>query len=167
MTGAEKAGRRANPVVQRLRSPVPAQGANAMSRPRFLADHDLNEHIVAGVVRREPAIEFLRVRDVDLSRAADDVVLQFAQRQAWLVVSHDVNTMPAAAYARLALGHSLSGLFMVQQSLPIAASSTISFSSGLPRNSRIGRTKWSFFRYLDASIGHGAVVALEHQRAGG
>jgi len=35
-----------------------------MSQPRFLADHDFNEHIVVGVRRREPAIEFSRVRDL-------------------------------------------------------------------------------------------------------
>ena len=34
-----------------------------MSRPRFLADHDLNEHILDGVARRELTIEFVRVRD--------------------------------------------------------------------------------------------------------
>jgi hypothetical protein len=32
-----------------------------MSRPGFLADHDLNEHIVHGALRREPAIEFIRL----------------------------------------------------------------------------------------------------------
>jgi len=91
-----------------------------MSRPRFLADHDLNEHIIVGVLRREPAIEFLRVRDLGMSQASDEAVLEFAQRQGLLVVSHDVNTMPAAAYACLSVGASFSGLFMVQQSLPIA-----------------------------------------------
>jgi hypothetical protein len=48
-----------------------------MSRPRFLADHDLNEHIVYGVLRREPAIEFLRTRDVDLHERADADVLAY------------------------------------------------------------------------------------------
>ena len=71
-----------------------------MSRPRFLADHDLNEHIVTGVLRREPAIEFSRVREFGLSGASDSAILEFAQRQGLLVVSHDVNTMTAAAYAR-------------------------------------------------------------------
>ncbi|MGH8625815.1 MAG: hypothetical protein ACREYC_11270 [Gammaproteobacteria bacterium] len=32
-----------------------------MSRPKFLADHDLNEHIVIGVIRRAPAVEFEHV----------------------------------------------------------------------------------------------------------
>ena len=92
-----------------------------MSRPRFLADHDLNEHIVTGVLRREPAIEFPRVREFGLSEASDKAVLDFAARQGLLVVSHDVDTMPAAAYARLSSGGSFCGLFMVQQTLPIAA----------------------------------------------
>jgi hypothetical protein len=90
-----------------------------MSRPRFLADHDLNEHIVAGVLRQEPTVEFLRVRDIGMSERSDDEILEYATREALLVVSHDVNTMPAAAYARAAAGDSFPGLFMVQQMLPI------------------------------------------------
>ena len=43
-----------------------------MSRPRFLADHDLNEHIVAGVLRREPTLEWVRVRDVGKCADAND-----------------------------------------------------------------------------------------------
>jgi hypothetical protein len=34
-----------------------------MSRPRFLADHDLNEYILTGLLRREPAVQCLRVRE--------------------------------------------------------------------------------------------------------
>ena len=68
-----------------------------MRCPRFLADHDLNEHIVAGVLRREPATDFSRVRDFGLSEAADNEVLGFAHQHGLLVVSHDVNTMTAAA----------------------------------------------------------------------
>lgn len=37
-----------------------------MSRPRFLADQDFNENVLRGVQRLEPAIEFLRLRDVGL-----------------------------------------------------------------------------------------------------
>jgi hypothetical protein len=31
-----------------------------MTRPRFLADHDFNEHILHGVERQEPTIEDYR-----------------------------------------------------------------------------------------------------------
>ena len=92
-----------------------------MSRPKFLADHDLNEHIVSGVLRREPLIEFLRVRDIGLNREPDAIVLEFAHEHQLLVVSHDVNTMPATAFERIAAAKSISGFFMVQQSMPVGS----------------------------------------------
>lgn len=90
-----------------------------MSRPRFLADHDLNEHIIDGVLRREPTIEFLRARDLGLQRRADPLVLEWAAQNGLIVVSHDVNTMPAHAYARMDAGLPLSGLIMARQTLPV------------------------------------------------
>jgi hypothetical protein len=92
-----------------------------MSRPRFLADQDFNEQIITGVLRREPAIEFLRLRDIGLDRRPDAEVLAFAAAQGMLLVSHDVNTMIDEAFARLATGQSVAGLFMVKQRGPIAA----------------------------------------------
>jgi Domain of unknown function (DUF5615) len=91
-----------------------------MSRPRFLADQDLNEHIITGVLRHEPAIEFRRLREIGLDRHPDAEVLAHAAAQGLLVVSHDVNTMIDQAFARLAEGHALSGLLMVQQRGAIA-----------------------------------------------
>jgi hypothetical protein len=49
-----------------------------MSRPRFLADHDLTEAIILGVIRREPAIEFRRLREVGLADRSDAHVLDYA-----------------------------------------------------------------------------------------
>ena len=90
-----------------------------MSRPRFLADHDLNEHIVAGVLRREPALEWVRVRDVGMSERTDAEVLAYAADHGFLAVSHDINTMPGAAYTRMRAGQKMSGLLMVKQSDPV------------------------------------------------
>jgi hypothetical protein len=92
-----------------------------MSRPRFLADHDLNEQIVTSVLRREPALEFVRARDVGMSERRDAEVLAYAADHEFIVVSHDVNTMPNAAYARMSAGQKLSGLLMVKQSDPVGA----------------------------------------------
>jgi hypothetical protein len=36
-----------------------------------------------------------------------------------LVVSHDINTMPSAAYIRMRAGQQMAGLFMVKQSDPV------------------------------------------------
>ena len=74
-----------------------------MSRPRFLADHDLNEHIVVGVRRREPNIEFLHVRDLGMNDKPDAEILEYADQQGLIIVSHDVNTMPVEGYTRLAV----------------------------------------------------------------
>ena len=75
-----------------------------MSRPRFLSDHDLNEHVVTGVLRREPSLEWMRVRDVGLSDRSDAEVLAYATAHGNIVVSHDINTMPSAAYRRMHSG---------------------------------------------------------------
>ena len=91
-----------------------------MSRPRFFADHDLNEHIVDGVLRREPALEFIRARDVGMDGRPDTEVLEYAATQGLIIVSHDVNTMPGHAQTRLAAGKSVAGLLMVRQTQPIA-----------------------------------------------
>jgi predicted nuclease of predicted toxin-antitoxin system len=90
-----------------------------MSRPRFLADQDLNDHIVHGVLRQEPTIEFLRVRDLGMSERTDEEILSYAEAERLLVVSHDVNTMTAAAFARIAHGEHFCGLLMVQQTTSI------------------------------------------------
>jgi hypothetical protein len=87
-----------------------------MSRPRFLADHDLNEHIVTGVLRREPAVEFVRARDLGMSEHPDAEVLAYAADHGFIVVSHNVNTMPSTAYARISASQKMSGLLMVKQS---------------------------------------------------
>jgi hypothetical protein len=90
-----------------------------MSRPRYLADHDLNEHIIDGVLRREPVIEFIRARDVGLADRPDPEVLEYAAAEGLIIVTHDVNTMPGHAYARLADSQPVAGLFMVKQTATI------------------------------------------------
>ncbi|MBV8780131.1 MAG: DUF5615 family PIN-like protein [Phycisphaerae bacterium] len=66
-----------------------------MSRPRFLADHDLTEAIHLGVVRREPSIEFHLLREVGIADRADSEVLDYAASHGLILVSHDVNTITA------------------------------------------------------------------------
>jgi hypothetical protein len=90
-----------------------------MGLVRYLADHDLNEQIVTGVLRREPSIEFLHVRDIGPPDRPDADVLEWAAARGYVVVSHDVNTMAAAAYERLGRGAEMTGLIMVPQLDPI------------------------------------------------
>jgi predicted nuclease of predicted toxin-antitoxin system len=88
-----------------------------MSRPRFLADNDLNDAIVVGVRRREPAAEIARRLDLDLATQSDPEVLDFAARENWIVISHDVNTMGEAAWTRVAAGLPMNGVLFGHSSL--------------------------------------------------
>ena len=92
-----------------------------MSRPRYLADNDLNDAIVVGTRRREPAAEFARLRDLGLATWSDSEVLDFAAAENWIVVSHDVNTMRDAAYSRLEAGLVMHGLLLASQRTPVSS----------------------------------------------
>ncbi len=92
-----------------------------MSRPRFLADQDLNEHIVEGVRRREPTVEFVLARDVGMKDSPDPDVLEYAATNGFLLVSHDASTMPAHAYRRIADGKLVPGVFIAHQLRAIGA----------------------------------------------
>jgi hypothetical protein len=80
-----------------------------------LADQNLDDAIVWGVIRRQPNAEFHRLRDLALERATDEEVLAFASRERYIVVSHDLNTMTTAASRRIESGQRMHGLFLVQQ----------------------------------------------------
>jgi hypothetical protein len=86
-----------------------------MSRPTFLVDQDFNEHIVEGLLRREATIDLIHCRTVGLDRRSDAEVLEFASQAGRIVLSHDVNTMTAAAAHRRNAGRPMSGLFLVPQ----------------------------------------------------
>ncbi len=93
-----------------------------MSQPRFLADHDLSDHFIEGVLRREPAVIFMRARERGCERLPDNQILEQAASEQLTVVSHDVNTMSAAAYARIAMGQLMTGLLLVPQNASVADS---------------------------------------------
>jgi hypothetical protein len=90
-----------------------------MSRPRFLADHDLTDAIVDGVLRVEPTAEFVRAREIGADRLPDDLLLQRAAAADFIVVSHDENTMSDAAYQRIGHREHMPGLFLVVQGTPV------------------------------------------------
>ena len=86
-----------------------------MTRPRFLADNDLDEHIRQGLLRREPVIDFPSVREFSLADSPDPDILEFGAEHGLIIVSHDVNTMPAHAQLRVDSGRTMAGLVMVHQ----------------------------------------------------
>lgn len=85
-----------------------------MSRPRFLADHDFRGPIIHGIQRAEPACGIERALDLGLAKSTDEEILDLAAREGLIVLSHDRNTMTAAAYARIKTGLPMKGRFIAK-----------------------------------------------------
>ena len=137
-----------------------------MSRPRFLANHDLTEAILRGVVRREPAVEFRRLREVGLADRADTEVLEYAAREALLIVSHDVNTMTARASERLAAGQSMPGVLVAHQSDPIGRIIDDLVLIWAASEAKNGLGKLCFCRCDEVQLVLGRVGVLAHHLRG-
>ena len=79
---------------------------------RFLADANLNHHIVAGITRRNPQIDFLK--GVWADGTADLEVLVVAAGQGRVLVSHDVTTMQGH-FAEFIFANESPGLLLLPQ----------------------------------------------------
>jgi predicted nuclease of predicted toxin-antitoxin system len=65
---------------------------------RLLADEDFDDDIIRGVLRRLSDLDLVRVQELGLAGSADPVVLERAAQEDRIVLTHDVNTMVAAAF---------------------------------------------------------------------
>jgi hypothetical protein len=86
---------------------------------RFLVDEDFDNDIVRGMLRRLPNMDIVRVQDVGLSGALDPRVLAWAAQEERVLLTHDVSTMTAHAYARVSSDLHMPGVFAVSQLAPI------------------------------------------------
>ena len=85
---------------------------------RFQADADLNAEIVAGVLRREPSIDFQTADEANLRQVSDPEVLALTAQENRILVTHDRRTMPRH-FADFILHHSSPGVFITAQTLSI------------------------------------------------
>ena len=79
----------------------------------LLADEDLNGRLVRGLLRHKSDLDLVRVQDVGLGAAGDDRVLDWADRNGRLLLTHDSRTMPGHIRSRLAGGAHVAGVFIV------------------------------------------------------
>src|SRR5271165_1682591 len=86
---------------------------------RLVSDENFNGDIVRGLFRRQPDLELIRVQDVGLMHTPDPDILEWAPSQGRVLLSHDVSTVPPAAYQRLAAGKPMPGVFVVPDRMPI------------------------------------------------
>lgn len=85
---------------------------------RFQADADLDPEIHRGLRRREPAIDFRGAAGVIPDGTSDSAVLRIASEAGRVLVSRDVNTMPAH-FKKFIATSSSPGLLLVPASRSI------------------------------------------------
>ena len=83
----------------------------------FLADENLNNDIVRGVLRRKPDLDILRVQDIGLSGVDDPAILEWAAQANRVLLTHDVTTITKYAYDRVRLGQAMPGVFEISRSI--------------------------------------------------
>lgn len=86
---------------------------------RFQADADLNQVIVLGLLRREPAIDFKTANEAGLEGLKDPDVLALAAAEGRILVTHDIRSMPGH-FAALIQTTTSPGVFLIPQNLPVA-----------------------------------------------
>lgn len=85
---------------------------------RFLADEDLDNDILRGLVRRVPGADVTRAQDL-FSGTPDQAVLAWCAKEGRVLISHDVQTMRKHAYARIDAGLPMPGVILIPRSVPI------------------------------------------------
>jgi hypothetical protein len=87
---------------------------------RFLADVNVKEAIISGVLRREPSISFKTAVAAGLHGLPDFQVLQIAAAEGRILVTHDRKTMPYA-FGNFIANHTSPGVIIVKQQSSIIA----------------------------------------------
>lgn len=88
---------------------------------RWLADENFNNDILRGLLRRNSRLDIVRAQDVGLSGSTDAAILAWASNENRVLLTHDVRTLTAHAYARMHRGEPMPGVFEVSRSVPIAS----------------------------------------------
>ena len=64
----------------------------------LVSDENFNNDIVRGLLRRDPALDIVRVQDVGLRGEEDPLILEWAAQEGRVVLTHDAATMADFAY---------------------------------------------------------------------
>lgn len=83
-------------------------------------DENFNNDVVRGLLRRNPGVDLARIQDVGLRTLDDETVLEWAVQYDRVLITHDVSTMTPHAYARVAAGQKMPGVFEVPRSVAIS-----------------------------------------------
>jgi len=86
---------------------------------RIGTDEDFNNRILRGLLRRNSALDIVRAQDAGLTGRGDAEVLEWAETEGRILLTHDVTTMKQQVDERLAAGLPMPGVFELAQDVPI------------------------------------------------
>ena len=86
---------------------------------RLLADENFNGDIVRGLLLRQPALDIVRIQDIELAGEDDPDILAWAANNNRILLTHDRATMPDYAYERVAAGQEMPGIFILNDRFPV------------------------------------------------
>lgn len=87
---------------------------------KFLTDENFEGAIFRGLLRRKPDINIIRVQDIGLSATDDPTILEWADKEGRVLLTHDRRTMPRYAYQRMAEGKSIAGMLVMKATIPVS-----------------------------------------------
>jgi len=88
---------------------------------RLAADENLNNHIVRGLLRRQPDLDIVRIQDIGLTGIDDEALLDWAATEQRIVVTHDAATLTKYAYDRIRAARPMPGVFEVARDAAIGS----------------------------------------------
>lgn len=99
-----------------------SEEAQSAHPPRFLADVNFNRRVLGGLRRRQPSVDVVTAQDLHLREVSDPELLAHAKMHGRILLTHDINTMPAHFHSFLAAltenEHS-PGVMLIPQELSI------------------------------------------------
>lgn len=86
---------------------------------KLLADENFKRQIVVGLRRRVPEVDVATVQELGLTGSDDPEVLAVSASEGRVLLTHDVQTVPRFAYARLEAGDEMPGVVVVPDRMAI------------------------------------------------
>lgn len=86
---------------------------------RLLSDENFNADIVRGLLRHHPNMDLSLIQEVGLEGVDDPTILEWAVANNRVLLTHDRATMPDFAYARVAAGLPMAGVFVIHDRMSI------------------------------------------------
>jgi hypothetical protein len=86
---------------------------------RLISDQNFNGRVLRGANRRVAHLDLIRALDVGLATADDPMLLDWAAAHDRILLTHDINTIPAFAWDRVRLGLVMPGVLVFTSTMSI------------------------------------------------